>query len=111
MSVLKGMEATPRLAFGSLLVLLLTLFATGCQTDQTARGNTVSGKGMIRHMQLEGGFFGIVTDAGERFLPENLERGFQQDSMRVAFEGVVTNRPTTAMWGRTITITHIEKIP
>ncbi len=99
-----------KLIQGSLLILILTLVTTGCQTDRTAHDNTVSGKGMIRHVQLEGGFYGIIADTGERFLPENLERGLQQDSLRVTFEGVVTDRPTFAMWGRTLRLTHIEKL-
>ncbi len=100
-----------KLAQACLMVLMITLYATGCQTDRTTHADTVSGKGTIRHMQLEGGFFGIVADTGERFLPENLERGFQQDSLRVAFEGVVTDRPTMVMWGRTLRLTNIERIP
>ena len=80
--------------------------------DQDRRGEgTVTAKGMVVHVDLEGSFYGIVTDAGQKYLPENLDPAFQKDSLRVSFEGTVTDRPTAMMWGRTLTIRHIEALP
>jgi hypothetical protein len=69
----------------------------------------VSGTGRIVYMSFEEGFYGIITDKGEHYLPENLGVDFQKDSLRVFFEGVLTNRTTTTMWGRTIKLNYIER--
>ena len=91
----------------SLVLLVFVLFAafTCAQGDKE-----VSGKGTILHFDIEGGFYGIVSDKGEHFLPENLSEEFQQDSLRVYFEGVITNKATIQMWGKTVKLTKIEKI-
>ncbi len=96
---------------GVFLTLLITVLAAGCHSDATLEGTPVSGVGTIRHVQLEGGFFGIVADSGERYLPENLDQDFQQDRLRVSFEGVLTNRPNFAMWGRTLHLNRINRLP
>ncbi len=95
---------------GAFLTLLLAVFAAGCHSDATVEGTPISGVGTIRYVQLEGGFFGIVADGGERYLPENLDKDFQQDRLRVSFEGVLTDRPNFAMWGRTLHLNKIEKL-
>ncbi len=69
----------------------------------------VSGKGMVVYMSFEGGFYGIISDKGLHYLPENLGVDFQKDSMRVYFKGVATDRRTTKMWGRTIKLNYIER--
>ena len=91
----------------SLVLFAILLFAafTCAEGDKE-----VSGKGTIIHFDLEGGFYGIVSDKGEHFLPENLTKEFQHDSLRVYFEGVVTNKITIQMWGKTVRLTKIEKI-
>ena len=88
-------------------IVLFTLFLFGCNEEN----DKVSGSGIVIHMDLEGGFYGIITDGGDHFLPENLTSDFQKDSLRILFEGIITNRLTTTMWGRTITLTNIERIP
>ncbi len=79
------------------------MFMLSCNNDS----NTVSGTGTIIHFTFEGGFYGIVTDKGEHFLPENLSQKFQQDSLRVYFEGILTDRTTVQQWGRTVSLTSI----
>ncbi len=85
-------------------IAFLLLFFWGCEDNQ----QTVSSQGTIVHMSLEGGFYGIITDTYENFLPENLNSTFQRDSLRIMFEGYVTDKPTTVQWGRTIVITKIK---
>jgi hypothetical protein len=87
------------------------LLLAGCRTDRGEDAHTFAMSGTIRHMDFEGGFYGIVTDSGQHLLPENLQPEFQKDSLRVSFEGRITNRPTTVMWGRTITLTRIRALP
>jgi hypothetical protein len=92
--------------FSSIIISMLLLFA--CCNEQHDK---TSGTGIVIHMSLEGGFYGLITDGGDHYLPENLAADFQKDSLRVSFECIITDRPTTAQWGRTITLTKIERIP
>ena len=88
------------------VIFLLILISFACKESSSS----VSGTGTIVHFTLEGGFYGIVADKGDHFLPENLTIPFQQDSIRIHFQGVITDRMTTQQWGRTITLTQIERI-
>ena len=56
--------------------------------------------GTVKHIELEGGFWGIVTDKGESYDPMNLPESLKQDGLRVHFwlkprKDVATTR----MWG------------
>ncbi len=85
------------------------LLAAGCVTEEPPTGAEVSGSGTITYIDLEGGFFGIITDAGDQYLPENLEDKFKVDGREVTFTGVpVEGGATTYMWGTPIQITGIS---
>lgn len=88
-----------------IFIVLFIFFIVGCNQVN----NEITGSGIVVHMNLEGGFYGIITDGGDNFLPENLTSDFQQDSLRIVFEGIITDQPTIAMWGRTIRLTKIER--
>ncbi|NLH26708.1 MAG: hypothetical protein GX472_10110, partial [Methanomicrobiales archaeon] len=46
---------------------------------------------MIRIISLEGEeFFGIVTGAGDQYLPDNLPLSLAVDGIRVTFRGIAT---------------------
>jgi PBP1b-binding outer membrane lipoprotein LpoB len=119
-----------------LMLVLLVALVSGCQRrehreatqssektktrDTTAAVNTnesstpdtvriVSGTGLVRHIDLEGGFYGIVDDMGERYDPSNLPEDFKVDSLRVRYEATVTDKMTTHMWGRPVDIITIER--
>ena len=68
-------------------------------------------QGMVRYLSFEGGFYGIVGEDGNNYLPLNLEEEFKQDSLQVRFtyerrEDVMT----IAMWGQSVDITAIERV-
>ena len=89
------------------LLFLSFILAVGCTEDP----GTIHDKGTVTYMQFEGGFYGIITDKGDRYLPENLSPDFQKDGLRVYFEGVIlTNVATTVMWGRPFNVTRIQII-
>ena len=91
----------------TLPILCVLLFGiVGCNEDIEKLSST----GTITYMSLEGGFYGIITDKGDHYLPENLSSDFQKDSVRVYFEGIITDRPTTQQWGHTITLSRIDRI-
>jgi hypothetical protein len=118
----------------TMLVLVSILFA-GCQrrehkqatqtqtqtTGESKRADTtvagtpdtvriVSGTGLVRHIDLEGGFYGIVDDLGERYDPSNLPEDFKVDSLRVHYEATVTDKMSTHMWGQPVDIITIERL-
>jgi inhibitor of cysteine peptidase len=68
--------------------------------------------GTVTYQDLEGGFYGIVGDDGQKYDPLNLEAKFRKDGLRVAFDATVARDVvTTHMWGTPVNITDIEEIP
>jgi inhibitor of cysteine peptidase len=64
--------------------------------------------GTVVFVKLEGGFFGIITDNGNRYVPINLRKEFQKDGLKIKFEAQL--RPELSgihMWGKYIEITNI----
>jgi hypothetical protein len=56
--------------------------------------------GTVVFVKLEGGFFGIITDNGNRYVPINIRKEFQKDGLKVRLEGKF--RPDLLgihMWG------------
>ena len=102
------------------LLLLLPLFLTsGCGGGSAGSAGgprpggedrrSVAETGTVKYLNLEGGFYGIVGDSGEKFLPQNLSAEFRQDGLRVTFEGTVRNDvPTIYMWGTPVEITSVR---
>jgi hypothetical protein len=88
-----------------LVAMLIVLALPGCN-----RTDRVLDTGTVVYIGLEGGFFGIIDDHDRRWDPSNLPSEFQVDSLRVRFEGIITNRPTFHMWGRTIELTAIKRL-
>lgn len=65
--------------------------------------------GTVRYIPLEGGFFGIIGDDGQRYDPlESLPEGLRIDGKRVSFSARQRDICTIHMWGMVITIISIE---
>ncbi len=82
------------------------------QIDQTVKPmQDIMGTGTIRFIDLEGGFYGIVADDGQRFDAGTLGESFQQDGLRVRFTvrertGVMSIR----MWGRIVEVVSLTTL-
>lgn len=73
--------------------------------------NRIRAIGTVRYQNLEGGFWGIVSDDGVRYDPMGLDAQFQQEGLRVRFEAVPeTDMMSTRMWGVMVTLTAIEPV-
>ncbi|HYV50687.1 MAG TPA: hypothetical protein VE910_02195 [Dongiaceae bacterium] len=119
------------------LLLLVTVLFTACQrraeretsqttahtkgSDTTVADNPpnssppdtvriVTGTGLVLHVDLEGGFYGIVDDLGERYDPSNMPEDFKVDSLRVHYQATLTDKVSTHMWGRPVDIVTIERL-
>ncbi|RJS90857.1 hypothetical protein CW705_05065 [Candidatus Bathyarchaeota archaeon] len=68
-------------------------------------------RGTIRYIPLEGGFYGIITDDGKKYLPLNLPERYRHDRLRVWFKAKLRRNVTTIyMWGEPIEILKIKRI-
>jgi hypothetical protein len=65
----------------------------------------------VQYLNLEGGFFGLVSKEGKHWLPMNLSKEFQQNGAVVMVKGnVVKGVLTIQQWGTPFSITDIELI-
>jgi hypothetical protein len=67
-------------------------------------------RGRVQFLNLEGGFYGIITDSGKKILPMNMAKEFAQNGAIVRIKGKVKNVMTIQQWGTPYTITEIELI-
>ena len=67
-------------------------------------------RGRVQFLNLEGGFYGIITDSGKKLLPMNMKKEFAQNGAIVRVKGKVKNIMTIQQWGTPFTITEIELI-
>ncbi len=102
------MTRIPPLFTATLAVLVAAIIAGGCITS-TGDGRPVSANGTVTYVDLEGGFYGIVADGGDRFLPLNLPDHLAADGLFVRFEGDSrTDVVTFQQWGTPLQISKIE---
>ena len=71
--------------------------------------NMISSKGVISYIELEGGFYGIVTSDNINYRPLNLSDRFKIDGLQVQFKGKVRDDAAGIhMWGEVIEIEEIN---
>ena len=68
-------------------------------------------RGTIRFMNLEGGFYGIVTDKGKKLLPQGLEKKYFVDGTVINFSGKYEKgMMTIQQWGTPFRIDEVQLI-
>ncbi|MEW5760545.1 MAG: carboxypeptidase regulatory-like domain-containing protein, partial [Candidatus Thermoplasmatota archaeon] len=71
----------------------------------------VSGTGTIKYIDLEGGFWGIISDDNNSYDPTNLPEEFQVDGLRVYFEAkILEDQAGIDQWGTIVEIIKIEAL-
>ena len=81
------------------------------QQKEELKFNIVSGTGTIKYISIEGGFYGLITDDGKKYDPNNLSQAFQKDNLKVKFKARVRDDLVSFhMWGTLVDIIEIEKI-
>ncbi|MBP1928775.1 heat shock protein HslJ [Methanolinea mesophila] len=69
----------------------------------------VSGTGVIRFIDLEDGFFGIIADDGTHYLPDSLPEEYQVDGLKVSFTGIAGQPAANVrMWGTPLRLNSLE---
>ena len=99
-----------------IIVILVFLAAVGTPAaragDKEKGADILSGKGTINYINLEGGFYGITADDGQKYLPKELAREFRVDGLRVRFQvKILTGVATIYMWGTPVEALSIERVP
>ena len=74
------------------------------------KGEIISATGTIKYIPLEGGFYGIETEKGEKYLPLNLPAEFKKDGLKVWFKAKPKKGATIQMWGKPVEILEIKVI-
>jgi hypothetical protein len=93
--------------------VLMGLVLTGCahiSDRNTKRADLMFG--VVRYIELEGGFYVITIETGENLVPTNLDDAYKKDGLRIRFACRILERVmTTVMSGKPVEITFIEKAP
>ncbi len=87
------------------IVLALTLG----MCSRNVRTNGIEQHGFVKKVQLEGGFYGIITSAGEQLEPVNLPPEFAVDGLKVYVKyKSVENGGSVYQWGMPVEIITIR---
>jgi len=116
------MKARDCMRRGGRLVVGLVLLATlaGCHSLKPAKSKTAPAgsadletqtvTGTVRHIDLEGGFYGIVTDDGANLDPVNLPEEFRKDGVRLQARVVpLRDRVSIHAWGTPVRIVQFKR--
>jgi hypothetical protein len=94
------------------VLVILTVMATVHLILSNQRSSeTISFEGTVKHIPLEGGFYGIVSSQGNKFDPVNLAPPYQLDELRVRVRAMPQpEKVSFHMWGKIIKIVDIQKM-
>jgi len=80
-------------------------------TSWDSAEDIVIGTGTIKFLNIEGGFYGIVSDNGTHYDTHDLRKKFQVDGLRVRFEvKILRDVACIHQWGYLASMRHIEKL-
>ncbi len=87
----------------------MVLVASSCSPGSSGEalitddnGETI---GIVSYVDLEGGFYGIITDKGVQHSPVNLHADFRVDGLRISYKyKIIGNLASIQMWGTSVEI-------
>lgn len=66
-------------------------------------------KGIVRHISLETGFWGIETESGEKYIPVNMPAQLKTEGREVEVDAdVVRTMSGLHMWGEYVKVRSFE---
>ena len=90
-------------------IITLFLIAIFGSVSAVQNDDQFSFEGKVTYSDLEGGFYGIITDSGDQFLPVNLPKSYKINNLSVhGVASLDTESVSIQMWGKMITIDSIE---
>ena len=95
-----------------LVVVVLVIGLAACRGSRNYSGDSsFEATGTVEYVELEGGFYGIVTDDGRRLDPIDLADEFKVDGLRIRVRArPATGRLGTHMWGTMVEIAEIDRL-
>ncbi len=99
-----------------IVCLFISVIASHCSSTtkpviHNSTSDIIQIEGIVRYFQLEGGFYGIIGDDGEKYKPMNLEPQFEVDGLKVKVRArMVKGVAGIHMWGKPVEVLEIEKI-
>ncbi|RLG67596.1 hypothetical protein DRN93_04250, partial [archaeon] len=91
------MKMKNKILTATIVVLVLASGLIGWKYFQGEE--VISANGTIKYIPIKGGFYGIITDEGKKYLPLNLPEEFKKDGLRVWFKAKPRKVATIQMWG------------
>jgi len=68
-------------------------------------------QGEVVFVELEGGFWGIITNDGQKILPHGLPKALAVAGSKVRFQGkIIKDAVTIQQWGQVVKITKAELV-
>ncbi len=87
-----------------MLVFVIGFLVVGCNLKN--ENKTV---GTVIFKDLEGGFYGILTDNEKELLPLNLDKSFKVNNLRIEFNYTESDKVYTIfMWGKPVEVSNIK---
>lgn len=100
-----------KILFIILIIILFGITSLIIYTNFIKENLRINKSGVIKFINLESGFYGIIGDDGKNYQPVNLSNEFKVDGMKIKFEGRLRkNLSTIYMWGEPVEILKVEKI-
>src|SRR5437763_1231584 len=97
-----------------ILIILAVAALVGCdttgprKTEPAVQTEAVSTGGMVVFRQGNGGFYGILTDKGGQFEPQNLDGRYRTDGLRISFSGQLdTTQLGMHQWGNPVVLASV----
>lgn len=87
-------------------LFFLIFFTSGIMANND---ETISFTGTVTFLEIEGGFYGIVSDDGEKYKPEVLDKEYQKRDLKVQVKAEKkSNSFGIFQWGTIIKIRNIR---
>ncbi len=79
------------------------------EKNSNSRQQFIQESGTVTFVELEGGFHGIITEDGQRYLPLNLPDQYKKNGLKVTFRARHAEVMTIQQWGTPIEIVEIKE--
>ena len=108
-----------RILFRVIAVFILSFTVIACNSKEPEDDVVVKReqikeiwyKGTVRYFDFEGGFYGIVTENGGKYLPLNLDSKYKKDGTILKFTGAkAEDMMSIQQWGTMFKLDKVELI-